>query len=456
MEALNRHLTGDVSSIVDEGEAAVYLGEEVYDDEKFYWKNITPQEVDRALRKGRSDAIGCDDLPLSLIVKALPSIMPILTHLFNYCLIYGVFPNIWKSAIICPIPKVKNPTELNDYRPISILCAVLKTLESIAANQITHFLEERDILDPFQSAYKRDFSTQTALIRVLDDVRYAADKRQLTIAVFFDFTKAFDFVCHRRLIDKLRELGFACSTLRWLCAYLTTRKQAVWDPLSGRMSSNRLVSRGVPQGSVLGPLLFSLYLKDFGTVPHHCKYNFYADDLLIYIHTEPRLLAEAIEKVNSDIDMTIQWATENKLTINPKKTKAMILGTRRYVSGLRRDVLLSIRVGGTVIPFVDEVVYLGVTINSALSWERQVSGTVSRVNRALYQLKLCGNFLPLNLRVRLVSSLIVPLFNYCCAVFTNVTEEQNLRLQRACNRCVRFIFRARWDEHITPYLARLG
>ncbi|XP_071572499.1 uncharacterized protein [Temnothorax nylanderi] len=251
VDELNDHFTGD--RISDPGTSGTFhLGEEVYKDSKFYWKHIVPRDISKAFRMGRSEAVDRDGLPRSLVVRALPCILPALTHIFNFCLTYGVFPEVWKCANICPILKVKRPAELNDYRPISILCAMSKVLERIAADQIVSYLEDCDILDPFQSAYRRNFSTQTALIRVLDDVRMAADKRMITVAVFFDFTKAFDNVCHRLLIIKLRDLGFSCSALRWLCSYLTNREQAVRDPVTGRLSSDRSVRGGVPQGSVLG------------------------------------------------------------------------------------------------------------------------------------------------------------------------------------------------------------
>ncbi|XP_077265150.1 uncharacterized protein LOC143899065 [Temnothorax americanus] len=310
-EELNAYFTGHAKDSDPEESIVFDLGEVAYSDQKFYWYNIEPGEIVRALQRSNLEATGRDELPRSLIVRALPCILPALTHIFNYCLSYGVYPSVWRSAVICPIPKVNHPCELHDYRPISILCAVSKALERIVADQITNFLEENDILDPFQSAYRKDFSTQTALIRILDDIKLAADRRKVTIAVLFDFSKAFDNVCPHRLIKKLRRLGFANLTLKWLCSYLTGREQVVRDP-SG-MSSDRPVHQGVPQGSVLGPLLFLLYLLDFSGILKHCKYQFYADDLVIYLHVQPGLFADAIARINKDIKRVVQWTTENGL-----------------------------------------------------------------------------------------------------------------------------------------------
>jgi len=285
----------------------VYLGEENYEDSKFYWSNIEHLDTVRALRRDKSGAVDVDGLSSRLITMALPRVLPILTHIFNFSLTFGVYPSAWKTSIICPVPKVSNPSELRDFRPISILCATSKILERVVAEQITGYLEEACIWDPYQSAYRKGHSTQTALIRVLDDIRRAADMRMVTVVVFFDFTKAFDYVNHSILIDKLRTLGFSCSALRWLCSHLHVRSQVVRDPITRLTSSERLIASGVPQGSVLGPLLFALYLSDFGSALSHCKYNFYADDLLIYLHSEPRCLTDAILKVDEDINGILKW-----------------------------------------------------------------------------------------------------------------------------------------------------
>ncbi|XP_071582409.1 uncharacterized protein [Temnothorax nylanderi] len=227
---------------------AFYLGEESYDDSKFYLGNIEPGEVLKAITRIRSDA----------------------------------------------------------------------ALEHILAEQIKVYLDDHDLLDPHQSAYRKDHSTQTALIRILDDVRQAADARKVTIAIFFDFYKAFDSVDHYVLIEKLRNLGFTCSALRWLCSYLCDRSKVL----------------------------------------RHCKYNFYADDLCIYLHTELKYLAEAVQKANQDISNIVPWATENRLSLNPSKTTAMIMGTVRYINGLPLDDLPHIVVD-TIISYKESVVYLG-------------------------------------------------------------------------------------------------
>ncbi|KAL6448034.1 hypothetical protein ACFW04_000225 [Cataglyphis niger] len=200
-----------------------------FDDRSFHWNYVVPRDMVRMISRAKSNA-----------------------HLFNFSLMNGVFPVKWKSALVCPIFKVKNPILVQHYRPISILPISSKALEQIVCAQIRIYLEGFGLYDLCQSAYRNNYSTQTYLIRMLDKLRHKADHRMVTVSVFFDFSKAFD-----------RSLYFSESVLTWMHSYLTDTT-----------SSPSLVRVEVPQSSVLGPLLFTIYLADFSRVIKHCKYNF--------------------------------------------------------------------------------------------------------------------------------------------------------------------------------------
>lgn len=144
----------------------------------------------------RSGAVGSDRVSLVLLRLVAPYTLPILEHIFNYSFIHGVFPTQWKSAVVCPVPKVKNSTSVSDYRPISILPALSKALEKIACEQLCSFLEMSNLLDPRQASYRKTHSIQTCLIGTLDDMRHAADRRRVTVCILFNFSKTFDRVQH--------------------------------------------------------------------------------------------------------------------------------------------------------------------------------------------------------------------------------------------------------------------
>lgn len=222
------------------------------------------------------------------------------------------------------------------------------------------------------------------------------------------------------------------------------------------MSTSSLVRAGVPQGSVLGPLLFTMYILDFKQVLNVCKYNLYADDLQIYFPCKPVDIKEAILAVNRDIEAVLEWSTRNKLILNYDKTQTIIFGTSRNVRALDLLSIPKIMVGATAISYSLSVKYLGVKIASNLAWESQVTIITKKVRSALYRLKLSKDLFPTALRKRLVTTLIQPHIDYCCVAFTDITHEQNLRLYRAMNACLRFIFNIRTDVHISPYYKKLG
>lgn len=321
--------------------------------------------------------------------------------------------------------------------------------------QVRRFLENNNLLDPYQFAYRRRHSTQTCIVKVLDDIREAIDDRSITIAVLFDFSRAFDTVNHAVVLGKIAAAGFSGDAQGWFGSYLGGRMQRVCDPVSGALSGAEAVSSGVPQGSVLGPLLFSLYVSDFGSCIEHCKYSFYADDLMIYLHCLPSDLRAGMIRVNEDIRRIGGWARSLDLVLNVDKMQAIIFGSSRFVSTIYSGPTDPIVVENRVVPLSSSVKYLGITLSKNLSWEEYAVRVSGRIRAVLYQLKLCRELLTDTLRRTLVVSLVFPLLDYCCVAFTSNTGEQDMRLQRAINDCVRFVCGVRREEHISPFYERL-
>lgn len=451
---LNEFAGGSASSDVgfaDLCSSSVSVGP--FSDRQFHWWYMTPTHITTAFRRSHSNA-GMDGVSLYVLRTVLPQVIHVIEHIYNSSIMHGIFLGP-RTALICPIPKVKNPSAARDYRPIALLPVLSKVLERMVCDQMLAYLEGADLLDPCQSAFKKGHSTQTALIRVLDDVRCAADNRMITITVFFDLSKAFDRINHQILLGKLRQLNLSDHTLHWFLTYLTRKSQMVRDPMSGDISQPVSINTGVPQGSVLGPLLFTLYISDIKNVINHCSYNIYADDLLIYLHCRPCDIADGINMVNHDIDGIIAWARRNDLVFNADKTKAMIMGTRRFVASILPENLPCITIDGTPIHFSDNVKYLGVTLSSNLSWGLHVESTTKRIRITLYQLKLCRDLMPDDLKQRLVASLILPYVDYCCVAFTDIPADLSTKLSRAVNASIRFIFSIRRNSHITPFYDKL-
>lgn len=250
--------------------------------DKFHFKYILPEDIIKSVSSVKSKATGADLISIMFIMLSLPALIPVLDHLFNFSLQNGVFPSMWKLANIIPIPKIKNPREFKDYRPVSILCVLGKVLEKIVHAQVSDFMNEHNLLTPHQSGFRSGHSTITALIKVADDMRLAIDNRLITLLVLLDLSKAFDCVHHELLCAKLKLIGFSDSAVSWFKSYLSCRKHRVYAS-STNISDWVDIVAGVPQGSVLGPLLFLIYLIDLPSVLAHCKYHMYADDVQIYL-----------------------------------------------------------------------------------------------------------------------------------------------------------------------------
>ncbi|XP_015117961.1 uncharacterized protein LOC107041750 [Diachasma alloeum] len=355
------------------------------------------------------------------------------------------------------IPKsIKNPSEAGDYRPIALLCFLSKVLERLASLQILEYLAERSILDPRQTGFRPFNSTQTALLRLTDDIRTGIDRRELTMLLLFDFSKAFDSVSHVRLLRKLVGYGFSAAAVRWIASYLSGRTQSTVGGASG-MSSSRPLNRGVPQGSVLGPLLFLLFINDVaGGLGQGIQHLIYADDLQIYLSFSRADIEVATCVMSSAAKCIMDWAACNRLRLNVAKTKAIIFGSQFFINELYSLPNLSIDIDGASVSFDSSVRSLGVVLDSKLTWKEHVAGITRRVHSVMYRLRFFRTSTSQGLRKHLIETLVFPVVDYCCLVYAGLSEELSLRLQRLINMGIRYIFGMRWDEHITPYRLRLG
>ena len=245
----------------------------IHPDNQFHFKPVLEIDVLKAIRRIQTNATGSDKISISLIKKILFAILPVITTIFNKSLTTGIFPTQWKTALVRPLNKIKSPSNPEDYRPISILPALSKGLERIVHSQMSDFFCNHNIINTFQSGFRKYHSTETALLKITDDIRLAMDRGLFTLLALLDFSKAFDTVIHKLLIKKLKRLGFSKLALAWIKSYLSGRKQCVsYDNL---MSDFKTVTCGVPQGSILGPLLFIVYINDISTVLRYCMFLSY-------------------------------------------------------------------------------------------------------------------------------------------------------------------------------------
>ena len=279
-----------------------------------------------------------------------------------------------------------DPSIPSSYRPVSNLTFLSKVLERVVHIQMTRYLAANNLLPKFQSAYRKSHSTETALMKVLADLTNAIDDGQLALVAFLDLSAAFDTVDHQVLLYRMfTSYGVSSSVHRWFSSYLTDRTQSVCQ--SNTFTTPRSVLHGVPQGSVLGPLLFVLYSAEVGNIidrrglKHHC----YADDTKIYSCRQPNASADVKTEVLDCIDEITAWASSNRLQINPSKSEFIWCTTARRTKLIPTE---SFDLGGSIIQPSKSVRDLGAYIDSDMSMTNHISRLVSSCFYQLRRIKL--------------------------------------------------------------------
>lgn len=257
---------------------------------------MTSDEVVEALLRIKTESVGMDGIPLKFVKLILPVILPFLTHLFNFSLTSSTFPTQWKTAKLIPIPKISSPSSTSDFRPISILSSLSKALEYLINKQLCDYLTSFKLISGLQSGFRSKHTTSSALLKITHDMYSACDRKHVNILVLLDYAKAFDSVPYNILLKKMELLfNFSSNLIKLLTSYLKNRIQCV--SVSSSFSNCVPVVSGIPQGSILGPLLFLMFINDFPSNVQHSKCHLFADDVQLYISCPFSDLVSATEEV---------------------------------------------------------------------------------------------------------------------------------------------------------------
>ena len=277
----------------------------------FNLRQITHTEVLKELTTMRNDSsTGSDQIPAKYLKLVAEYIASPLTHIINSFISCQRFPEAWKQARVSPIPKITNPTEADHFRPISILPVLSKMYVRLVLYQLLTYINQLNVLNTNISGYRKGHSTTTVLLRIRDDIITAMKKGEVTLIAFADFSKAFDTVDHSIVLRKLYSIGFSNSSLNWILSYLTGRSQFV--QINDKHSDSIKIKFGVPQGSILGPILFNLYVNDLQN-NHECSCFQYADDTTLYDHCLPKDLINCSNRMEATMSQLESWASESNL-----------------------------------------------------------------------------------------------------------------------------------------------
>ena len=298
-----------------------------------------------------------------------------LSIIFNRCIREGTFPAAFKNAKVIPLHKGDSVLSVSNYRPISLLPIFSKIFERIIYNQFIAYIEENKILDELQFGFQRNKSTEHAIYAIMTNLTEAFSKKLSSYCIFLDFAKAFDTVNHKILLDKLAYYGVSGKTLELFSSYLSNRNQVV--EVNGVLSDIGIIQHGVPQGSILGPLLFLLYINDISKSSEILRFFLFADDTTVFYSADPKdprteqILNEELEKVSG-------WLAANKLSLNVKKSNFL-----HFHYGKTAKSPLKLNINNVEVEEKNSTKYLGVFIDNKLSWKIQIQHIKTNLARGI-------------------------------------------------------------------------
>jgi hypothetical protein len=399
-----------------------------------------------------------DPLPTELLKTSIPVIISTLVNLFNSSLQSGIVPSSFKHAIVKPlIKKVSlDPENLKNFRPISNLSFLSKVLEKIVAQQLADYMTEHNLHEKMQSAYKKAHSTETALLKIQNDILLELDERKGVILVLLDLSAAFDTIDHSILLQRLEHtLGISGNVLKWFSSYLQGRTSAI--SIGDKMSDPSKCKYGVPQGSVLGPILFTIYTMPLAHIisSHNLKYHFYADDTQLYITFNPKeqssfdLSSATMEECIREIKT---WMNINMLKLNEDKTEVLFIASPHFQKCISNTYLT---VNQTPVSRTNSARNIGVIFDDQMLLKEHISSVCKISLFHLRNIGLIRRYLTQDACVTLVHSLISSRIDYCNSLLVQLPANSLDKLQRVLNTAARIVSLRPKSDDITPVLHSL-
>ena len=384
----------------------------------------------------QTGAHGPDGLDGKIIKLCAPAITETLTYVYNLCLDKKVFPSALKIANVTPLHKSGDSSNPSNYRPISILSVLSKPLEKHINKHLLLHLNSNNLLHPNQSGFRKKHSCHTALTSIVDKWLQNINQNEFCGALFVDFKKAFDVIDHSLLLLKLEIYGYSADTLSLLTSFLADRQQYVH--MKSSTSTLLPLHYGVPQGSILGPLLFSIYINDLPLHIQSALCELFADDTTI--HTSNSKLQTVSQTLQTCVDNLIEWTNLNHMALHPGKTKCMVITTRQKRQNLQTPMIPP-KIQNKAIEEVSSHKVLGVTIDNNLSWMNHINNLCKSLSRKVFQLSKVKHFLNFHARVLFFHAHIQSLIDYASTLWDGASANTLKPLMSLHKRSLKLILK---------------
>ena len=408
-----------------------YLGDPV--SHSMLLQKITEIELNNTIKNLKNNnSTGPDEYSTKFIKLSSPILVPALVKIFNLAISTGVYPNSLKIAKVIPIFKKGDSTTVNNYRPISILSTINKIFEKILYSRLINYIEKSNLLYKYQYGFRKNHSTEHALIEVIDQIRLNLDSNQMTCGIFIDLSKAFDTVNHQILMDKLEHYGIRGKAHELFKSYLSNRKQFV--TIEKCKSQTRSISCGVPQGSVLGPLFFLIFINDLPNCCPSGNVRIFADDTNVFFHSKN--IDELITMGRNILTELNTWLGANKLTLNTEKSSFIIFkSAKKKILQLPEHIeFLNYKIKRTT-----HIKFLGLTLEQNLTWNHQINEICNKLKRLFHIFYNIRDYLSKENIKTIYYTLIYSRIKYGITLYSQAPKRQIKKIQILQNQLLKVL-----------------
>ena len=401
---------------------------------------VSLEECTAVINNLKNTKNNLNHMPTKTLKENSPSFAPIISKIVNQCFTMGIFPEPLKLGIVTPIHKKGPKDQISNHRPITSLPFLSKIIEKLLYKRLDEFLNDNNILFHNQYGFRKGKSTEHAVLKLMDYFYDAINKQEFCIAVFIDYQKAFDTINHTILLDKLEKYGIRGRALDLIKNYISNRRQQV--RIGTSLSNEKTTNIGLPQGSVISPLLFILYINDINLISNKMAIILYADDTTLIFKNKS--YDDLITTCNTELDKFRNWSIANRLSLNVNKTHVLFVTNRNSRSPHR---VPNIYYGTCPLEVKNKCTFLGVIIDNKLKFSdhiEQICNKVSKLVGILFKLK---DFVPKNILVQLYYSLAYPYMQYCNLIFANTFNTHLDPLIKIQKKLIRLIANAPFLAH---------